>query len=193
MTRSEKETTTVYIGLGSNLGDRAGNLLLAVRGLIEAGLNVRRLSAIYETEPVGVSGQEPYLNMVAEVESTNITPSQILARMIRVEYLLGRRNKFLKKPRTVDLDLLFYGDVHIDTEFLKVPHKNVHNRKFVLVPLAELAPNLLHPVMKETVEHMLNEVEDPSVVARWNPNESIRDLEAEPLVGNLKAAETQNS
>ncbi len=173
----ENEATIAYVGLGSNLGDRAGNLLLAVRGLMEAGLTVRRLSAIYETEPVGVSDHGLYLNMVAEVETGNITPSQMLARMIRVEYLLGRRHKFLRAPRTADLDLLFYGDVCIDTEFLKVPHKSVHSRKFVLVPLAELAPHMIHPVENKSIETLLNEVEDLSKVRRWNPNENVEEAE----------------
>ncbi|MGI8670611.1 MAG: 2-amino-4-hydroxy-6-hydroxymethyldihydropteridine diphosphokinase, partial [Aridibacter sp.] len=100
----DTEIITAYIGLGSNLGDRAGNLLLAVRGLMEAGLHVCRLSAIYETEPIGVEEHKSFLNMVAEIHLTNITPSQMLARMVRIEYLLGRRNKFLQTPRTVDLD-----------------------------------------------------------------------------------------
>ncbi len=168
----ETEITKVYIGLGSNLGDRAGNLLLAVRGLMEAGLCLKRLSAIYETEPFGVEDHNPYLNMVAECEVTNITPSQILARTLRIEYLLGRRHKFLQAPRTVDLDLLFYGDTHIDTEFLQIPHKHAHQRRFVLVPLAELAPHLVHPVKHKTIQELLEDVEDFSAVTRWNPNQS---------------------
>ncbi|NNF00852.1 MAG: 2-amino-4-hydroxy-6-hydroxymethyldihydropteridine diphosphokinase [Pyrinomonadaceae bacterium] len=162
-----------YIGLGSNLGDRAGNLLLAVRGLMEAGLHVSRLSAIYETSPVGVSDQSPYLNMVAEIEISTITPSQILARMVRIEYLLGRRHKFLGTPRTADLDLLFYGDTKIDTEFLQVPHRNLHNRRFVLVPLCELSPHFIHPVEKKTVRDMLEQLDDNSMVERWDPNTNV--------------------
>lgn len=169
----ENDSTIAYIGLGSNLGDRAGNLLLAVRGLLESGLTVTRLSAIYETEPVGVSDHGSYLNMVAEVRCGNITPSQMIARMIRVEYLLGRRHKFLQAPRTADLDLLFYGDVQIETDFLKVPHKSAHKRRFVLVPMAELAPHFVHPVVNKTIGALLEEVEDDSSVTRWNPNDGI--------------------
>ena len=187
----ENEATIAYIGLGSNLGDRAGNLLLAVRGLMESGLTVRRLSAIYETEPVGVSDHGLYLNMVAEVETGNVTPSQVLARMIRVEYLLGRRHKFLQAPRTADLDLLFYGDVSIETAFLKVPHKSVHRRKFVLVPLAELAPHLIHPQTNKSVETMLSEVEDLSTVRRWDPNEDLE--ESEPIHSTDDNAVTRTS
>ena len=89
----ESEVITAYVGLGSNLGDRAGNLLLAVRGLMEASFVVNKLSAIYETEPQGVLGHAPFLNMVAEIHVTNISPSQMLARMLRIEYLLGEKRK----------------------------------------------------------------------------------------------------
>ncbi len=184
----DQEIITVYVGLGSNLGDRAGNLLLTVRGLMEAGLHVERLSAIYETTPLGVSDHDNYLNMVAEITLTNITPSQILARMIRLEYLLGRRHKFLQAPRTADIDLLFYGDLEIDTEFLKVPHPRLHERKFVLVPLAEIAPHAVHPVLKKTVTEILGEVDDQSEVTRWNPHSGI-ELEKEEL---LTKASTTN-
>jgi len=169
----DNETTIAYVGLGSNLGDRAGNLLLAVRGLMESGMTVTRLSAVYETEPVGVTDHGLYLNMVAEVQTTHITPTQMLARMIRVEYLLGRRHKFVQAPRTADLDLLFYGDVQIDTEFLKVPHKSVHKRRFVLVPMAELAPHFIHPVLNKSIDTLLKEVDDHSVVRRWDPNADV--------------------
>src|SRR3712207_2166108 len=103
------ENVTAYVGIGSNLGDRAGNLLLAVRGLLEASISLKRLSAIYETEPVEVDdSQPPFLNMVAEVEVHNITPEQMLARMMRIEYLLGRRRESPNDARTVDLDLLIF-------------------------------------------------------------------------------------
>ncbi|HXG82478.1 MAG TPA: 2-amino-4-hydroxy-6-hydroxymethyldihydropteridine diphosphokinase [Pyrinomonadaceae bacterium] len=166
----ETEDIKTYVGLGSNLGDRAGNLLLAVRCLMEASFAVSKLSAIYETEPVEVEGHTPFLNMVAEICVKNITPAQMLARMLRIEYLLGRREKNEKKPRTVDLDLLLYGDVRCNTEFLTLPHPRMHTRRFVLVPLAELAPCLTHPVLHKTVQEILNEVEDFAAVKRWKPN-----------------------
>lgn len=161
---------TAYVGLGSNLGDRAGNLLLAVRGLMEASLPVFRLSAIYETEPVDVESCDNYLNMVAEIHLKTITPEQMLARMIRIEYLLGRRNKFENAPRTVDLDLLFYGGVHYNTPFLTLPHPRLHLRKFVLVPMAELVPHFVHPTLNKTIQEILAEVADNTTVKRWNPN-----------------------
>ncbi|MGI8640844.1 MAG: 2-amino-4-hydroxy-6-hydroxymethyldihydropteridine diphosphokinase [Pyrinomonadaceae bacterium] len=166
----ETEVITAYIGLGSNLGDRAGNLVLAVRGLMEASFTVCKLSAIYETEPVGVKNHTPYLNMVAEIRVTSVSPSQMMARMLRIEYLLGRKDKNLKKPRTVDLDLLLYGSIQSKTEFLTLPHPRLHERRFVLVPLAELAPHLIHPVINKTVQELLQKIEDDSEVKRWNPN-----------------------
>ncbi|MEZ5344988.1 MAG: 2-amino-4-hydroxy-6-hydroxymethyldihydropteridine diphosphokinase [Pyrinomonadaceae bacterium] len=174
----DSEIITAYVGLGSNLGDRAGNLLLAVRGLMEAGLCVNRLSAIYETDPVGVEDHDNYLNMVAEITLTNITPSQILARMIRLEYLLGRRHKFMLAPRTVDIDLLLFGDLYMDTEFLKIPHPRMHERKFVLVPMSELAPHLVHPTENRSIVQILDDLEDDSEVKRWFPSaESVDDIE----------------
>ena len=107
--------------------------------------------------------------MVAEIHVTNISPSQMMARMLRIEYLLGRRDKNLKKPRSVDLDLLLYGDHQCDTEFLIVPHPRMHERRFVLVPLAELAPHCVHPVLKKNIQEILHAVKDASTVKRWNP------------------------
>jgi 2-amino-4-hydroxy-6-hydroxymethyldihydropteridine diphosphokinase len=164
------EISTAYIGLGSNLGDRAGNLLLAVRGLMEASFSVQRLSAIYETDPIGVKSELNFLNMVAEVQVSSISPVQMLARMLRIEYLLGRQRPTPKAPRTVDLDLLFYGDLQMETDFLTLPHPRLHHRKFVLVPLNELSPHLVHPIFNQTVEEILNGVYDTSTVKRWNPN-----------------------
>jgi len=167
----QSEIITAYVGLGSNLGDRAGNLLLAVRGLMEASLFVNRLSAIYETEPINIESELKFLNMVAEIHISSISPKQMLARMLRIEYLLGRRRPPRSKaPRTVDLDLLLYGNLTHQTPFLTLPHPRLHERKFVLVPLTELSPHTIHPVLNNTVQEILSEVADNSRVARWNPN-----------------------
>jgi 2-amino-4-hydroxy-6-hydroxymethyldihydropteridine diphosphokinase len=167
----DTEVVTAYVGLGSNLGDRAGNLLMAVRGLFEASFTVHKLSAIYETEPLGVGNEKHglFLNMVAEIHVRSVSASQMMARMLRIEYLLGRRDKNLKKPRTVDLDLLLFGSYQCDTEFLTLPHPRMQERRFVLAPMAEVAPRLVHPVFQKTVQELLNECGDFSIVKRWNP------------------------
>jgi 2-amino-4-hydroxy-6-hydroxymethyldihydropteridine diphosphokinase len=157
-----------YIGLGSNLGDRAGNLLLAVRGLMDAGLKVVRLSSVYETEPVDVREQPTFLNMVAEVERSKLfSPEQVLARLLRIEYALGRRREVQRGPRTIDLDLLLDGDEQRATAFLTLPHPRLHQRRFVLAPLAELAPDLLHPTLHQTINKLLAETQDRTEVRRW--------------------------
>ena len=174
----ESERIKSYISLGSNLGDRAGNLLLGVRGLIEASFLVTKLSGIYETEPVGIDTDEPFLNMVAEIRSEAVTSSQMMARLLRIEYLLGRTDKSLKKPRTIDLDLLFFGSHHSDTPFLTVPHPRLHQRNFVLVPLTEIAPNVVHPLMNKDAKTLLSESQDTSSVVRWHPTAAKADAHA---------------
>ena len=167
----ETDYTVAYIGLGSNLGDRAGNLLMAVRGLMEASFVVHKLSGIYETEPVGIDTDKRFLNMVAELHVKNVTPSQMMARLLRIEYLLGRTDKSLKKPRTIDLDILLFGDLIVNTEFLTLPHPRLHLRRFVLKPLSKIAPNFVHPVLNQEIIDLLENVDDSSEVKRWQPNE----------------------
>jgi 2-amino-4-hydroxy-6-hydroxymethyldihydropteridine diphosphokinase len=164
------EYTTTYVGIGSNLGDRAGNLLLAVRGLMEASFNVHKLSAIYETEPYETESDTNFLNMVAEIHVASVSATQMMARLLRIEYLLGRKNKSLNKPRTVDLDILFFGDVRMQSEFLILPHPRLHQRRFVLCPLAEIAPDLVHPVLHTKIVDLLAGCEDKCDARRWNPN-----------------------
>jgi 2-amino-4-hydroxy-6-hydroxymethyldihydropteridine diphosphokinase len=165
----ENEFTTVYLGLGSNLGDRAGNLLLAVRALVEADFCVHKLSAIYETEPIDIESDVNFLNMVAELRVTNVRASQMMARLLRIEYLLGRGNKTVKKPRTVDLDILFFGEICLESEFLTLPHPRLHMRKFVLMPMAEIAPTFVHPKLDKSIADILANVEDSTDVHRWDP------------------------
>ena len=165
--RTPDSGLSAYVGLGSNLGDRAGNLLLAVRGMLEAGFTVTRLSSIYETEPVGVREQPPFLNMVAELRVTIFSPEQTLARLLRIEYALGRRREVRHGPRTIDLDLLLYGSERSATEFLQLPHPRLHERRFVLTPLEELAPELSHPTLHQPICRLLAETPDESEVKRW--------------------------
>lgn len=168
-----------YVGLGSNLGDRAGNLLLALRGMLDANLRVARLSSVYETEPVGVPSEQPlFLNMVAELAfdaaaaDTNAappSPEQLLARLLRIEYALGRRRTYALAPRTIDLDLLLYGDAQADTEYLTLPHPRLHLRRFVLAPLCELAPELSHPKLQTPLRQLLDATPNAPCVRLWQP------------------------
>jgi 2-amino-4-hydroxy-6-hydroxymethyldihydropteridine diphosphokinase len=165
-----KEIVTAYISLGSNLGDRAGNLLLGVRGLLEASFEVTKMSGVYETDPVDMPGAPPFLNMAVEVKVDQISPTQMMARMLRIEYLLGRKEKSQKLPRTIDLDLLFYGATRLDTPFLTLPHPRLHLRNFVLVPLSEIASEFVHPTLNLDISTILSETPDNSRVVRWQPS-----------------------
>ena len=159
-----------YIGLGSNLGDRAGNLLLGVRGLLDARIEVSRLSRIYETEAVETFAQPRFLNMVAELRGSTLPrPEELMARLLRIEYSLGRTRDTAMAPRTIDLDLLLYGEETSDTQFLRLPHPSLHLRRFVLEPLNELAPALIHPLINKSVAELLAELSDNSSVELWNP------------------------
>ena len=159
-----------YVSLGSNLGDRAGNLLLGVRGMLDAGLKVERLSQVYETEPCETFAQPLFLNLVAELQSeARPDPEEMLARLLKVEHLLGRTRDQEKGPRTIDLDLLLYGKETRATKFLTLPHPRLHRRRFVLVPMAELAPELVHPTLGKTMAQLLEALEDVSTVSLWKP------------------------
>ncbi|HKO46058.1 MAG TPA: 2-amino-4-hydroxy-6-hydroxymethyldihydropteridine diphosphokinase [Pyrinomonadaceae bacterium] len=159
-----------YVSLGSNLGDRAGNLLLGVRGMLDAGLEVIRLSHIYETEPVETFSQPLFLNQVAELRGSILPPPEtVMARLLRIEYALGRRRELEKGPRLIDLDLLLYGQHTSNSAFLTLPHPRLHARRFVLQPLAEVAPDLVHPSLKKSITALLEGVDDGSMVKLWKP------------------------
>jgi len=159
-----------YVGMGSNLGDRAGYLLLAIRGMLDAGLDVIRVSSIYETAPLENEDQPKFLNMVAELRGSTLpSPEQLMARLLRIEYALGRKREVPMGPRTIDLDLLIVKDETRNTELLTLPHPRLHVRRFVLVPLNELVPDLLHPTLSEPICELLHKTPDTSEVRRWQP------------------------
>jgi 2-amino-4-hydroxy-6-hydroxymethyldihydropteridine diphosphokinase len=159
-----------YVSLGSNLGDRAGYLLLAVRGMLAAGLQPCRLSRIYVTAPVENTDQPKFLNMVAELLGAALpTPEQVLARLLRIEYALGRTREIPLGPRTIDLDLLIYKNEQRNNEFLRLPHPRLPARRFVLEPLNELVPSLIHPTLKESISDLLQQTSDTSHVEIWKP------------------------
>ena len=145
---------TVYLSLGSNLSDRREHLQLAIEELGRAGVAVKRLSSVYETEPVGVRTQPWFLNLVVEGE-TELFPTQLLDQLQSIELQLGRRRTVAQGPRTIDIDILLYGNFCIRSERLTVPHPRLEERRFVLEPLAELAPDLRHPVSRVTIRELL--------------------------------------
>jgi 2-amino-4-hydroxy-6-hydroxymethyldihydropteridine diphosphokinase len=156
----------IYLSLGSNLGDRAGHLEAAIERLAAAEVRVLARSPVYETEPMDFTEQGWFLNQVVSGE-TALFPMQLLLRVGRVERELGRVRGVPKGPRTIDIDILFYGAAVIETPRLQVPHPRLSERRFVLRPLADLAPELRHPVTHRTVRQML-ESAPPAVVRVWN-------------------------
>lgn len=146
----------VFLGLGSNVGDRKLNLLQAIKLLGDSEyISILQHSSIIETEPVGVVDQGKFLNMVIEVE-TSLTPLMLLEFCLETERLLGRVRDAKWTPRTLDIDILFYGDQIIDSKELTVPHPEAHRRGFVLLPLVEIAPRMHHPSLNISAKEMLH-------------------------------------
>jgi 2-amino-4-hydroxy-6-hydroxymethyldihydropteridine diphosphokinase len=145
---------TAYLGLGSNVGDREEHLRAAIERL-RAVMSVLRISPVYETDPVEFTEQRRFLNLVVEAE-TELFPMQLLTRTARVERELGRVRAIANGPRTIDIDILLYGKAIVRSGRLEIPHPRMAERRFVLAPLADLAPELRHPVSRRTVREMLN-------------------------------------
>lgn len=144
----------VYLSLGSNLGDSERYLREAIFRLQDLGA-VRQVSAFYETQPVEVQGEQPWFLNCALAMETELMPREFLSRMLAVEQSMGRIRTQPKGPRTIDIDILLFGNDVLDTPELTVPHPAMHQRRFVLEPLAEIAPTAVHPVFKRTVRELL--------------------------------------
>jgi len=153
---------TAYIGLGSNMGDRVKTLRMAIQRMETLG-RIAGVSSLYETEPVGYLGQPRFLNAVVVLD-TALAPVDLLHGLLGIERDLGRMRSFPNAPRTLDLDLLMVDNVILDTPELALPHPRLHERAFVLVPLAEVAPKLVHPGSGKSLQELLNSLPDQSGV-----------------------------
>ena len=156
----------VYLSLGSNLGDRVAHIRKALAQLDLAGIKIRRVSSLYRTEPVDFLPQAWFLNCAVEAEST-LMPMQLLRAVKSVERAAGRRPGVNKGPRAIDIDILLYENVVVRSPTLIIPHARLAERRFVLVPLEELAPSLRHPVDKRTISELLHSSTDRSQVIRF--------------------------
>jgi 2-amino-4-hydroxy-6-hydroxymethyldihydropteridine diphosphokinase len=156
--------TIAYIGVGSNVGNREANCRKAFELLADTG-RVISVSSLYFTEPVGYKEQEDFINAVVSIE-TDLSATELLDACRAIEGRLGRKRKLRWGPRTIDLDILLYGDHMINRPHLVIPHPLMATRKFVLAPLAEIAPDVMHPVLHKTAEQLLRELKDTSRVVK---------------------------
>ena len=153
MAKLSFEQVTAYLGLGSNMGNRQDNLDRALDFLSQR-LRVEKVSSVYDTEPVGNIEQPRFLNLVCQVY-TRLAPIELLALAKGIEHKLGRTISKSNAPRPIDIDILFYGDQVIETAELVIPHPKLAERAFVLIPLAEIAPDLVHPVSGKTIQELM--------------------------------------
>jgi 2-amino-4-hydroxy-6-hydroxymethyldihydropteridine diphosphokinase len=182
----------IYLSLGSNIGDRARNIARALELLAARGVRVVKQSALYETEPVEMRAQDWFLNGVVEVETEtrgreglggsgelapqhlarqhltpqHLAPQQLMQALLEIERSMGRERVTPKGPRIIDMDILLYGSAVVREAQLEIPHPRMAERRFVLVPFAEIAPEAVHPVLKKTIRELLSETRDRSEVRR---------------------------
>ncbi|MGA8221088.1 MAG: 2-amino-4-hydroxy-6-hydroxymethyldihydropteridine diphosphokinase [Candidatus Acidiferrales bacterium] len=157
---------TNYLSLGSNIGDRAQNIRRAIEALPAHSVRVTNESSLYEAEPVEMRDQAWFLNCVVEAE-TELMPQQLMHALLEIERSLGRKRRVPKGPRLIDMDILLFGSSVVRTPDLEIPHPRMAGRRFVLVPFAEIAPGVRHPVLKKTIAELLAETPDRSEVRPW--------------------------
>ena len=149
----------VYLSFGSNVGDRGANIKSALKYLNDLGVKKKKLSSLYETEPWGNTNQSAFLN-IAGIFETAFSPLELMNKILSIENLMGRRREKKWEPRIIDIDILFYGNEIVNANGLIIPHPETEKRKFVLIPLAEIASEFIHPVLKKTMRELLNECKD---------------------------------
>ena len=152
-----------FLSLGSNQGDRKKNIARALSLLQEEGVEIRKVSSLYETEPVDFASQPWFYNRIAEVQAS-VEPDSLLTLIKSIEQKMGRDAQAEKKPRIIDIDIIMAEDEVIHTEDLEIPHPRMHKRNFVLAPFAEISPDTVHPVLKRPIKEMLKESKDISAV-----------------------------
>lgn len=155
----------IYLSLGSNIGERAHNTAQALEQLAAHGVRVVKRSSLYETEPVELREQDWFLNSVAEIETT-LRPQELMQVLLKIERSMGRERTVPKGPRIIDMDILLFGSEVVKESQLEIPHPRMADRRFVLVPLAEIAPGAVHPIAKKTIQQLLEDTPDRSEVRR---------------------------
>lgn len=155
----------IYIGIGTNIGNRQHNLQIAINE-IAAFSTITKKSSIYETEPVGFRPQSDFLNMVIEID-TNLSPSELIIKLQEIEHKMGRIKEIINGPRIIDLDILLYNDSVINHPNLIIPHPRFSQRHFVLKPLSEIAPNIVHPTLNQDIKTLAEILPTSSKVTLW--------------------------
>ena len=158
-----------YLSLGSNLGDRKKNLISAINLLIKNGIKINKISSIYLTQPVDFLEQNWFYNLVIEAE-TDLQPLELLNLIKRIEKEMGRKKVIKRGPRNIDIDIILAEEKVIKANELKIPHPRMHLRNFVLAPLSEICPNIVHPELKKNIKTLFNQSKDNSAVKKLDDN-----------------------
>ena len=164
-------TRKIYLSLGSNLNDRERNLLLAIKKINERCGTVVEVSSLYQTGPWGMQNQPEFLNQVIEIES-GYNPHELLQKLLVIEKEMGRKPAPRWGPRVIDIDILFFDQAIISDDDLVVPHVGIPHRRFALLPLSEIAPHYVHPLLNKTIERMLEDCADPLQAELYIPKDS---------------------